>query len=279
MKKITTPERLHKNITYHSENCERHFFVKNGFEIVKPIQKMMVDGELVCPRCELEQKDLELQEAIQRKYDELFKRKKYNIFYNSSILSDNTILAAKLENYQVEHQEERENKQTVLESLARFKDGQVFNVILQGNQGAGKSHLAYAALRELNESGLDKSCLFVNVESMMRLIRDSFGNKRSKYTESYFVELMSEVDYLALDDIGAETGAIGTDKMATDFVQRILYAITTTRQDRTTLITTNLSSETLFRMYDKKLVSRLFRNPKFVVFKETKDKRMENIPF
>lgn len=279
MEKITIPEKLQKNITYHSNICERHTYLKDGQKIVKPIQMMMIDGELVCPRCELEKNDRELQETTQREYDELLKNKKYNIFYNRSILSDNTILAATLENYQVEQQEERMNKQTVIESVDRFKDGQVFNLVLQGNQGAGKSHLAYAALRELNESELNASCLFVNVESMMRLIKDSFSNKESRYTENYFVELMSAVDYLALDDIGAETGAIGTDKIATDFVQRVLYAITTTRQDKSTLITTNLSSETLFRMYDKKLVSRLFRKPKFVVFKETKDKRMNNIPF
>ncbi|RST58585.1 ATP-binding protein [Siminovitchia terrae] len=279
MEKLTIPETLQKNITYHSEVCDRHTYIKAGQEIVKPIQKMVIDGELVCPRCELEQGDRKLQEATQKEYDEFLKQKKYNTFYNRSILADNTILAATLENYHVEHQEERKNKQTVMESISRLKNGQVFNLILQGNQGAGKSHLAYAALRELNESGLDVSCLFVNVESMMRLIKDSFNNKESRYTENYFVELMSEADYLALDDIGAETGAIGTDKIATDFVQRVLYAITTTRQDKSTLITTNLSSETLFRMYDKKLVSRLFRNPKFVVFKETKDKRMNNIPF
>ncbi|GIN96058.1 hypothetical protein J6TS1_19280 [Siminovitchia terrae] len=65
----------------------------------------------------------------------------------------------------------------------------------------------------------------------MRVIKDSFSNKESRYTENCFVELMSKAAYLALDDIGVETGAIGTDKIATDFVQRVLYAITTTRQD------------------------------------------------
>ena len=61
----------------------------------------------------------------------------------------------------------------------------------------------------------------------MRKIKDSFSNRQSKYTERYFVDLLSSVDFLALDDVGAETGAIDTDiKTASDFVQRILYAIT-----------------------------------------------------
>ena len=114
---------------------------------------------------------------------------------------------------------------------------------------------------------------------MLRTIKDSFSNRESRYTERYFVDLLSKVDFLALDDIGAETGAIDTDKTATDFVQRVLYAITSTRQDKATIVTTNLNSEVLFKMYDKKLVSRLLRNPKYVLFKETKDKRLSNIPF
>lgn len=264
-------------MTFHSDVCEKHTYIQNGQEIVKPIQMMVIKGEVLCPRCEAEKTEQQLQEKMQSEFDLSMQQQKYNTLYNKSILQDKTLLDATLENFKAEQSEERENKQTVIESVNRFKNGQVFNVVLQGNQGAGKSHLAYATLQELN--GQDTSCLFVNVESMLRLIKDTFSNKQSKYTENYFVELMSEVDYLVLDDIGAETGAIGTDKTATDFVQRVLYAITTTRQDKSTIITTNLSSETLFKMYDKKLVSRMFRNPKFIVFKETKDKRMNNIPF
>lgn len=68
-------------------------------------------------------------------------------------------------------------------------------------QGAGKSHLAYSILRELRghfyeisdgEKDNDeltyskmKSCLYVEIEQLMRLIKDSFNNKESKYTEEY----------------------------------------------------------------------------------------------
>lgn len=271
------PQNWLKKMAFHSEVCEKHTYIKDGQEVIKPIQMMIVNSEVLCPRCEAEKTEQQLQASIQSDYDKANEQRKYNTLYKRSIIQDNTLIKATLENYEAKAKEEIANKHTVLEAIDRMRSGQVFNVVLQGNQGAGKSHLAYAMLQELN--GQDTSCLFVNVESMLRLIKDTFNNKESKYTENYFVELMSEVDYLTLDDIGAETGAIGTDKTATDFVQRVLYAITTTRQDKSTFITTNLSSETLFKMYDKKLVSRMFRNPKFVVFRETKDKRMNNIPF
>jgi DNA replication protein DnaC len=125
----------------------------------------------------------------------------------------------------------------------------------------------------------DKSCLFVSIDAMLRKIKNSFNDKESRFTEEYFNKLLSNVDFLVLDDLGAETGAIDTSKTATDFVQRVLYGITNTRQDKATILTTNLDSKTLFSMYDKKLVSRLFRKPKYVIFKESKDKRTSNIPF
>lgn len=266
-------------MTFHSDYCLEHTYIKNGQEVVLPIQKMIIEGQVVCPRCELEKEQQALTKEVQAQYDDIQKNKKYNTLLHKSIISDNTILDATFENYETTIQEEIDNKNTCLEIMERLKDGQVFNTFLQGIQGTGKSHLAYSILRGINDAKLDKSCLFVSVEGMMRLIKDSFSNKESKYTEQYFVDLLSEVNFLVLDDIGAETGAIDTNKAATDFVQRILYAITTTRQDKATIVTTNLSSKTLFQMYDKKLVSRLLKNPKYVIFEKTKDKRIANIPF
>ncbi|MDH5160490.1 DnaA ATPase domain-containing protein [Heyndrickxia oleronia] len=264
---------------FHSEYCQEHTYRKNGKEIVNPIQKMVIGGHVVCPRCELEKEHQALTNEVQAYYDGFQSQKIYNIFIDKSIITDQTILNASFENYETSIQEERLNKSTCIEIAERLKSGQVFNPFLQGIQGTGKSHLAYSILKRINDAKLNKSCLFINVEDMMRKIKDSFSNRQSKYTERYFVNLLSSVDFLALDDVGAETGAIDTDKTASDFVQRILYAITSTRQDKATILTTNLSSEVLFNMYDKKVVSRLLKNPKYVLFKETKDKRLASIPF
>jgi len=272
-------------MTKHSSYCGNHTYRKGGQDIVKPVQRMVINGEVVCPRCELEKEQKKLLDQEQERFDEIQKQKKYDVFYRQSIISDDTILSATLENYTCECAEETENKEVVQEVAKRLQAGEIFNTVFQGKQGTGKSHLAYGLLRELNEHdrGADpndkKTCLFVSVEEMVRLIKDSFNNKESKYTEQYFVQLMSEVDFLVLDDLGAETGAIETDKAATNFVQRILYAITTARQSKATILTTNLSSKTMFGMYDSKLVSRLLRNPKFIIFKDAKDKRITKLPF
>jgi DNA replication protein DnaC len=263
------PKSLGKTIIFLSEYCELH---------KKPIQKMSVKGEVVCPRCQIEEEDKKLQQQIQQQYEIDLETERFRIFKNQSLVEDNTLLDSRFSNYDVKETEETNNKITVLDCVIRIKKGQVFNIVLQGLQGSGKSHLAYSVLYELNDSKTG-SCAFLNINTMMRKIKDSFNNKESRYTEEYFIDIMSKVDFLALDDLGAETGAIDSDKRATDFVQRVLYAATTVRQDKVTILTTNLDGKTLYSMYDKKLISRLFKRPKFIVFEETKDKRLGDIPF
>lgn len=260
------PNNLQRNITWVSERCDKH-----------NIQMMLINEVVLCPRCRLEDETQALTNLIS---DEFWKSKqdeKYNTF-RKSIIEDQTLMDARLDNYLVECEEEERNKNIVLECVERYKQGETFNLILQGKQGTGKSHLAFGVVYELKETR-KFSCLFVSVDAMIRKIKDSFSNRESIYTEEYFNDLLSSVDFLVLDDLGAETGAINTDKQATDFVQRVLYGVTNVRQDKSTILTTNLDSKTLFSMYDKKLVSRLLKNPKVVIFRESKDKRTSNIPF
>lgn len=278
MEKLPIPKSLKPSMIYHSSFCDKHPFRRKGEDIPNPIQRMVINGQVVCPRCEAEKGTQELQAQMQEQYELAKQNEAYNTLFTKSILDDNTLLQARFSNYRVMEPEETANKDKALDCFQRYRAGEVFNLILQGKQGTGKSHLAYALLWELN---MDKqhSCLFVSIDSMLRKIKASFRDKESKYTEEYFNGLLSEVDYLVLDDLGAETGAIDTEKAATDFVQRVLYGIANVRQDKATIITTNLDSKTLFSMYDKKLVSRLLRSPEFVIFKDTKDKRVNKLPF
>lgn len=68
------------------------------------------------------------------------------------------------------------------------------------------------------------------------------------------VDRLTKADILVLDDCGAETGAIGSGKAATDYTTKILYAIMNGRMNKSTILTTNLSSRELSKMYDQKLI-------------------------
>ena len=160
-----------------------------------------------------------------------------------------------------------------------YYKGATFNSLLTGNAGAGKSHLAMSMLRVVNEySNPYRKCLFISVDEMMRKIKAGFNRTGDYYyTEERMINPLTEADLLVLDDLGAETGAINSDKAATDFTTKMLYAIVNGRMSKPTIITTNLDTRALGKKYDSKLISRMMKGAKghVIQFKETKDKRME----
>lgn len=260
-----------------SNICDQH-----PKRINKPIYKIMFEGQEVCPICESERKTEELSDVEDMKVKRAMNSRNYNTFNNQSVLTDTGLLDASFKVYETGEPDTETaiNKKRALDALANYKKGETFNTWLTGVPGVGKSHLAMAILRNLNEFGeKEKSCLFVSIDEMLLRIRNSFDNKESRYTEYYFVDLLSKVDYLVLDDLGAETGGIGTKKTATDFTLRVLYAIANSRQNKSTIVTSNLSRPELERMYDPKLVSRLMKDTYLIRFKVTTDKRIKNIEF
>ncbi len=85
------------------------------------------------------------------------------------------------------------------------------------------------------------------------------------------MDLCGNVDILVIDDLGAESGSSNVDREASRFVQEILYSVANHRQDKTTIITTNLNKEKRAMLYDTKMLSRLYRDNEMVVFTEMPD--------
>lgn len=239
---------------------------------------MIIGGQSVCPRCELEAETSKEDEQFRNEIAERKKRNKYNVLASKSVVPDESIKLARFDNYHELGDEERVNKQKAWQLVECLKKGYQQNVWIQSRiTGVGKSHLAMAMLKELNT--LETSCLFLDIDEMLRRIRGSFNDKDSPFTEQYFIDLATEVDFLVLDDLGAETGDIDTTKRASDYTSRILRAIQNGRQLKSTIITTNLTSERLNAIYDPKVISRLMKNIDTIRFEHAKDKRIKNIGF
>ncbi|AGY48279.1 replication initiator protein [Bacillus phage Pony] len=283
MKKMTLPTVKQGNTIFLSNTCEHVYTGPLGKEIKKTFQLIQDSTGVYCPRCKVEEMNKRLVDRESGKFAESEKQRAYEAFELDSIVTDMTLLKARLNNFVIDPgNQEQENNLAAARNYANdIQNGAVFNIFTQGERGAGKSHLMYGLAHELNErfKGQNKRVLFVEVKEMLDRIKDSFNNKQSMYTEMYFKKLLSEADILVLDDLGAETGAIDTEKNATNFTVNTLYGVMTARQDKVTFTTSNLSSKSLFNMYDKKLVSRILRNPQYIIFKDTKDKRLEQYPF
>lgn len=193
-----------------------------------------------------------------------------------SIYLDKTLKYANFESYIADDKETTRNKEKALEIARSYYKGATYNSILQGRAGAGKSHLAMSILKNVNKySKPPRKCLFISIDELMRKIKGSFNDKESIYTEANMVSLLAEADLLVIDDLGAETGSIHSDKVATDYTTQVLYAIMNSRMDKATIYTTNLDGDALIRKYDDKIISRMHKGSEghIITFNKTADKR------
>jgi len=249
-----------------SNKCEKH-----------DIRMLILNGEESCPRCFCEKENAAFEVEFKAEIQQQQAKVKFNTLANKSLIQDKTLLDATFDSYIAQSNEEQVNKQQALRFVERYQQGHQFNLWFNGKPGVGKSHLSMSILKVLNS--LHVSCLYIDIDEMLRKIRSSFNDKESPFTEQYFIDLLTNVDYLVLDDLGAETGNIDTNKQATDFTSKVLRAVVNGRQDKSTIVTTNLSSKALMNMYDPKLISRMMKNLETILFTETSDKRIKNIGF
>ena len=124
------------------------------------------------------------------------------------------------------------------------------SIILCGSTGCGKTHLAVAMLAEWLKKSGNMNALFITTPDLLLEIRSSFSD-RATMTEKELVEHYSTRQLMVLDDLGAEKPtehAIATLSLILD--RRI-------RQERQTIITTNLTVEEIEAYTNARIASRI----------------------
>ncbi|XRJ96621.1 ATP-binding protein [Latilactobacillus sakei] len=211
-----------------------------------------------CPKCAQNNIRHRHNEAVLAGVWQAYRRDFHGVLENDSIMDDFDLKKATFDNYEVEPGSEAElNLKKAKQIAGRYLDRNYqANTIITGLPGVGKSHLAVSMLKGVNDYiKPDASCLFISVNEAMRLIRSSFSNKQSKYTEEYMTSLMGRVNLLVLDDLGSEASFKRESTEASDWVQGVLFGILNKRNR--TIITTNLTTKELKAIYNPKLISRM----------------------
>lgn len=121
-------------------------------------------------------------------------------------------------------------------------------LILLGEVGTGKTHLACGLIRKITERG--GRCLYTTVQSMIRDIRDTWS-KGSDRREHDVVRVYSTVPLLVLDEVGATLG--------TETERSQLFDLLDSRyQDLLpTVVLGNVSAQELESALDARSVDRL----------------------
>lgn len=106
-------------------------------------------------------------------------------------------------------------------------------ILLMGNSGTGKTHLAVSALRVLMERG--HQVLFYDYSDLLKALQSSYSN--SSVSESSILETVIGVEILLIDDLGASKPSEWTREIVGHVLNK-RYS-----DNRTTLLTTNYSDE------------------------------------
>ncbi len=147
-----------------------------------------------------------------------------------------------------------------------YELGKSGNLLFVGNTGVGKSHLACAVVHELLTKGY--SALFITVPRLLTKMKATWSkNDQSGLTEADILEMISTVDLLVLDDLGAEAV---NDKDTTR-----IFEILESRQNKTNIITTNVTSSKFKELFGVRLYSRMMHNT-FVVRINGEDYRVNH---
>lgn len=237
------------------------------------------EHEPFCTLCVKEQREQHLNDLVLKGVLSNYHRGFRDVLKKDSIVDDEDLWQASFDNYEVNSGTEAEaNLKKARQIAGKYlnRDYQA-NTIITGNPGVGKSHLAISMLKGVNDHiKPNASCLFVSINELMRLIKDSFNHSDSQFTESRMVNFLGQVNLLVLDDLGSEASFKRDNREASEYVQQVLFGVLNKRNR--TIITTNLNSDELSKIYNPKLLSRMYKgvmkNDGIIKFKETQDKRM-----
>lgn len=139
-----------------------------------------------------------------------------------------------------------ENIQSLVKDMKRSRKG----LYLWGDCGVGKTHQAYAIGNYL-EKEMKIRCMFYDVPSLLRFIREDYSKGGNDGEESNLDSILNFTGVLIIDDFG-------TDK-SSDWTDEVLYAIINERYNRVypTIFTSNLKPADLVPKYGDRLVSRI----------------------
>lgn len=135
-----------------------------------------------------------------------------------------------------------------------LKEGKVKDIYLSGKLGSGKTYCLYASLREVCKMNIKQSVMILTENELFSGIKDTWDSKGA-ISERRFVDEVSSVDVLFLDDLGA---ALKTREG--DWANQILLDIFDERLNSDslrTIISSNMTIDELKDIYDARLCDRL----------------------
>lgn len=279
MNQILKPS-IDKNDYIECEYCKNKLYRKTiDWNLYGTKRVMKLDYE----RCNCKDAQKYWNEYDMKKLQMLEEEKKLRMMQEFANKVDKIIKNSKMSkrnlNYKFENFEVNSNNKKVYQSLKEYSEKLVNSVerkglILVGNNGVGKTHLACSIANELIRNGIPIIYgTLINLLAELKNTYDVYNN----ISEMKIIKLYEKVDLLIIDDLGKEKPSEwGLEKLFTIINSRYennLPVIITTNYDQNSLIdrlSINGEIETA-----KSIISRLYEMC-YLVKIEDRDHRIKN---
>jgi len=231
----------------------------NNFNFLdkKMIEHLRKKGIDIDPNKIEQNRDKREHEAEIKITEAYLQRNRINIF-KSSLFSSNGDINKTFDNFNVTDDKTNRELEQAKNIADRIVAGERHKFIFYGKPGTGKTMLSICILNQLKDS---RSCLFVDIASFIELTKN-FNDERAKLQVNSLYKAMKNADVLVIDDLGSESSMQRISSEASTYNQRVLFNIAQSRDDKTTIITTNNTGSDLRKIYNPKLVSKLMYTDK-----------------
>ena len=271
---------IDKNDYIECEYCKNKLYRKTiDWNLYGTKRVMKLDYE----RCNCKDAQKYWNEYDMKKLQMLEEEKKLRMMQEFANKVDKIIKNSKMSkrnlNYKFENFEVNSNNKKVYQSLKEYSEKLVNEVerkglILVGNNGVGKTHLACSIANELIKNGIPIIYgTLINLLAELKNIYDVYNN----ISEMKIIKLYEKVDLLIIDDLGKEKPSEwGLEKLFTIINSRYennLPVIITTNYDQNSLIDRLSINEEIETA--KSIISRLYEMC-YLVKIEDRDHRIKN---
>ena len=181
-----------------------------------------------------------------------------HIFDQNSLVNQ-SLLKASFGNYQPTSAELNSAMQSLIAFVQNFNPKDGSNLLLTGTYGTGKSHLSFAASKQVIQNGY--TALFLSVPKLFTKIKDTY-NSKSEFSENDLLDYIANVDLLVLDDLGAEYTNVRN--AGDNWAHTKLFEVIDSRSGKSTIYTTNLSGRELESKVNARNFSRMMENTEVV---------------
>lgn len=242
----------------------------NNFLDKKMIEHLRKKGIHIDPSSVEHDREKRMHDAELKATREYMKNNR-RIIFNNSLFGNSENINKCFDDFNVTDDKQNSELEQAISIAKRIENGERHKFIFYGKPGTGKTMLAISILNKLKYK---YSCLFVDIAQFIELTKN-FNDERAKLQANSLYKAMKNTDVLVIDDLGSESSMQRSAREASDYNQRILFNIAQSRDDKTTIITTNNTGAELRRIYNPKLISKLiYTDPSNVISFNSSDYRL-----